>query len=135
VGTFISAYLVHAVRIALAALVMFIVAIALWVPFGLITGLLGIQTSTLVILSAAVVTFAAFMSGGYFSARHITPGSVLHPVLAAAALGLLYVSIFTRGHVVVLTMGLISAAALVAALGALLGRSLGAPPNNRWRGP
>jgi hypothetical protein len=117
---------------------MFVVAIALWVPFGLITGLLGIQTSTLLILSAAVVTFAAFMSGGYFSARHITPGSVLHPVLAAIALGLLYVSTFTRGHIVALmtlNMGLISAAALVAALGALLGRSLGTSPNNRWRGP
>jgi hypothetical protein len=75
------------------------------------------------------------LASGYVSARRITPNSVLHPVLAAILVALLCLLAFARGNLGLLPVGVISAAAIAGAIGALLARKTATPPNNRWRGP
>ena len=130
-ATFVAAYLMHAARVIAAALVMVLTALALWLVIGLLSSMLGLQTSGFVLVSAGLIAAVAVLSGGYVSARHITPRSLLHPVLASLSLAVLYLSTFTSGNTGALSLVILAAAAIVAAVGAMFGRYSGKPPNNR----
>jgi hypothetical protein len=125
-GRAIVSFLFHAFRVVLAAVTMLVVAFGLWVLIGTTTAILGIQSPTLVLLSAIAISVAAFSGGGYVSARYITARSLLHPTLAAGVLAGIYESIFTRGDIGI-AAAMPIAAAVVAAGGAALARVRGGP--------
>jgi len=135
------AYLVHAFRVALAALMMIGIGLTLWVllaVLAVVTSLLGIQASfgpTSALALAVSISLLPIFGGGYLSARYITPNSVLYPILAGTFLALLYGWAAASGDVGFLRFGIVCAGAVAAALGAGLGRRLRSPPNNRWRVP
>jgi hypothetical protein len=138
VDTSLAAYLVHALRVLLAALTMIGIGLALWLLLGVVTSVLGLQEflgpkSALAIV--VTVSLLPIFGGGYVSARYITPNSVLSPILAGIVLALLYGWAFASGDVGALRFGIVGAAVAAAALGAVLGRRLRSPPNNRSRGP
>ena len=130
-GTFLAAYLVHGFRVALAALTMVLLGVVLWLLFGIGSATIGLRTPVLVFAFAA----ATFAAGGFVSARYITPGSVIHPVIAAVAVAVLCIAMWSAGDVSPLYVGVPVVAGVIAAIGAAAARVVGAPPNNRWRGP
>jgi hypothetical protein len=113
---------------------MIAVGVTLWLLVGIVTGLIGMQTPTVVLASTAVIAVIAILAGGYVSVQRITPNSLLHPVLAGIAVSMLCLSISTKGDLELLSAAVVAAAALFAAIGAALGRSRTKPPNNRWSG-
>lgn len=135
VSTFVSAYLVHVLRVLLAALAIALPGLLLWLLVGLLTGALGVQSPIVVLISTVVIGICALLGGSFYSARRITPDSILHPVLAAVTVGLVCISAFSSGDVGALSFGLPATAAIVAAIGAFLGRSSRTPPNQRLERP
>jgi len=129
VGTFIAAYLAHAARVVFAAGSMLLVGVVFWLAVGILTALLGIQTGTVVLISMALSALVAIAAGSYISVRYITPNRILHPIIAAVALAVLFVVVTTQGDVgsyrVVVPLG----AGVVAAIAAVVSRSAKAPPN------
>jgi hypothetical protein len=128
---FLVAYLIHAFRVALAALVTLLAGFLLWVLIGIVGGATGFRSPALVFVFAV----AAFAVGGYVSARYITPGSIVHAVIGAAAVAVLCIALWSTGDVSTLYFALPTVAGGIAALGAAVARAVGAPPDNRWRGP
>lgn len=57
--------LFHVLRVVLAAFAMLVIATCLWILIGLITGTFGMQTPTVVLISAIIIAVAAFAIGGY----------------------------------------------------------------------
>jgi biotin transporter BioY len=117
---------------------MIAIAFVLWLVLGITISMLGLERyfgATSAFLWAVSITFLPIFAGGYISARRITPNSVLHPVLAAVLVALLCLLAFARGNLGLLPVGVIGAAAIAGAMGALLGLRTATPPNNRWRGP
>src|SRR5882757_204609 len=119
--------LVHLLRILLAAVAMLLPALILWLLVGITSAGLGIQSPTFVLISVGLIAAITFASGGYLSARYITPQSWLHPVTASLGLVLLYLSAFTTGDVGALDVGLLLVSAVVTAGGAILGRHVARP--------
>jgi hypothetical protein len=101
----------------------------LWLSLGIITAMAGIQTGTVVLASLAVVVLGAVAVGSYVSVRFITPNSILHPVIAAAAVALGAVSLGVRGDVGVLPLVVPLCAGAFAALSAFICRSTRTPPD------
>jgi len=121
-GALIAALLAHAFRVLLVVVTMVLVAIGLWLIIGILSATTGIQSPRLVLLSVTAIALAAVSSGGYISARYITPTSLLHPIVAASLVGVLAGAVFTSGDTGALAFGVPIAAAIVAAIGALVAR-------------
>lgn len=98
-GTLIAAFLAHATRVVFAAGAMLAVSGVLWLAIGIVTALAGIQTGSVVLISMAFIALAGIGAGSYVSVRYITPNSVLHPILAAVALALVFVFFTMHGDV------------------------------------
>jgi len=134
----LASFAVHSLRVGLAALTMIAIAFILWLTLGVLIAMLGLERyfgATSAFLWVVSITFLPILAGGYISARRITPNSVLHPVLAAILVALLCLLAFARGALGLLPVGMISAAVIAAAIGAVLARNTATPPNNRRRGP
>jgi uncharacterized protein YneF (UPF0154 family) len=129
VGTVIAAFLTHAARTAAVAGAMLIVGVALWFVIGVLTALAGIQTGTVVLTSMVLIALAGIAAGSFISVRYVTRNAVMHPVVAAVALALLFVSLTMYGDVgadrVLVPLG----AGVVAAIAAVASRSKNTPPN------
>ena len=128
-GTFIAAYLVHAARVAFAACAMLVAGGAIWFVLGVLTAVAGVQTGTVVLVSMAVVVLGAVAVGSYVSTRYITPNSILHPVVAAAAMALGAITFAVRGDVGLLPVVVPVCAGAFAALSAYVSRFTAAPPD------
>jgi hypothetical protein len=116
---------------------MIAIAFVLWLTLGVSISMLGVERyigATLAFLWVVSITFLPILAGGYISARRITPNSVVHPVLAAILVALLCLPAFARGDVGLLPVGMISAAVVAAAMGAVLGRKSATRPDNRTNG-
>jgi hypothetical protein len=120
--------LFNAARVVLAALTMLAIGVALWLAIGIITGVLGVQTPTVVLVGVGAAALVAFGGGGYVSAKRITPGSVLHPAVAGAGLGLTFATLFTKGDVGLPMVVVVTASGIVAAAGAACARPQRIPP-------
>jgi hypothetical protein len=120
---------VHLLRILLAAVAMLLSALVLWLLVGITSAGLGVQSPTFALVSVGVIAVITFATGGFLSARYITPRSWLHPVMASLAIVLLYLSVFTAGDVGALDIGFLLVSAVVTAGGAILGRHVARPPN------
>jgi hypothetical protein len=129
VGVFIAAYLAHAARVAFAAGAMIAVGGALWLALGVLTALAGIQTGNVVLASMAVVALVSIAVGSFISVRYITPNAVLHPVVAAVSIALLFVSLTTSGDTGSFAVLVPAGAGAIAAISAFASRSSKAPPN------
>lgn len=122
-GLFLAAYIAHSIRVLLAAGVMLLVAVAVWLVVGIATATLGIQTPTVIVGSMFLIATLAVATGSYVSVRYITPNSLLHPVLAAIGLVAADTAVFTIGVVGSLPYVLMLGAASVSALTAFVARS------------
>jgi hypothetical protein len=129
VGTFIAAYLSHAARVAFAAGAMLLAGGVIWLVLGVFTAVAGIQAGTVVLISMAAVVVGAVAIGSYVSLKYITPNSVLHPVIAAAAAALGAVTFAVRGDLGVLPVVVPLCAGAFAAVSAFIVRSFATPPN------
>ena len=77
----------------------------------------------------AVIALVSIAAGSFISVRYITPNAVLHPVVAAVSIALLFVSLTMSGDTgAVPILGLVGAGA-IAAIAAFASRSSKAPPN------
>jgi hypothetical protein len=123
VRTSFAAFIIHAVRVFAAVVAMFAAGIMAWIVVMFITVLVGEPSGKFVIIGAVAIGIAAVCGGTFLSVRLITPGSVLHPVLAALSLAIAYLAICTVGDVGSLTVGLPSTAIVIAAVAALTFRS------------
>lgn len=112
----------------LAALTMLAIGVALWLAIGIITGVLGVQTPKVVLVGVGAVALVAFGTGGYVSAKRITPGSVLHPAVAGAGLALTFGTLFAKGDIGLPMVVIVAACGIVAAAGAAWARSRRIPP-------
>jgi hypothetical protein len=99
-------YLAHLFRILLAAVTMLLLALILWLLAGPTSTILGVQSPTFVLVSVGLIAAIAFATGGYVSARYITPRSWLHPVLASVIMSLFYLTMFSSGNVGALDFGI-----------------------------
>lgn len=115
-------YLIHALRAVLAALTMIVFGAVTWFLVGVVSGILGTQTPTFVLISTSLIALTALVAGGYVSARNITPDSVSHAAVAGAMVSLLYVLLFTSGLWAV-NLGVMLGAAMFGALGAVVARA------------
>jgi hypothetical protein len=115
-------YLNHALRAVLAALAMIAVGAVLWFVVGAVSGTLGFQTPSFVLISTGLIALTALVAGGYVSARNIVPNSVSHAAIAGALVSLLYVSLFTSG-LWTINLEVMFGAATLGALGAVVARS------------
>ena len=128
-GTTIAACITHAARTAFAAGAMLVACGVLWLAIGIVTALAGIQTGMVVLISIALIVLGGIAVGSYVSVRYITPNAVLHPVIAAVALALLFVVFTMHGDVGLFRIFTPVVAGTVAAIAAFIGRSFKAPPN------
>ncbi len=128
-GIFIAAYLIHAARVACAAVAMLVAGGTIWFVLGVLTAMAGIQTGTVVLICLVSVVLGAVAIGSYVSIRCITPNSILHPVIAAAAVALAVVTFAIRGDVGVLPVVVPLCAAAFAVLSAFIARSITTRPN------
>jgi hypothetical protein len=129
VGIFIAAYLAHAARVAFAAGAMIAVGGALWLVVGMLTALAGIQSGNVVLASMAGIALVSIAAGSFISVRYITPNAVLHPVLAAMSIALLFVSLALSGDTGAVPILVLVGAGAIAAISAFTSRSSKAPPN------
>lgn len=125
-------YLAQLFKVLLAAIIMLLLALGLWLLVGITSTVLGIQSPTFVLISVGLIAVIAFAAGGYLSARYITPRSWLHPMLASLVIGLLYLTRFSSGEVGALHFGLLLIVSVITAGGAVLGRN--ARPSNNSSG-
>ena len=128
-GIFIAAYLAHAARVAFAAGAMIAVGGALWLAIGVLTALAGVQSGGVVLASVAVIALVSIAAGSFISVRYITPNAVLHPVIAAVSIALLFVSLTASGDTGSFPVLALAGAGVVAAIAAFASRSSKAPPN------
>src|SRR5262245_13568055 len=110
-GVFVAAYLMHAVRVAFAAVMMILIGAAIWSALCAFGALAGIRSEAAVLVSLTVIAIGGIAGGSLFSVRHITPNSVLHPAIAAMTVGVLFVHFATEGDVGLLPVFLILGAA------------------------
>jgi predicted tellurium resistance membrane protein TerC len=108
---------------------MLVAGVALWFVIGVFTALAGIQTGPVVLTSMVLIAIAGIAAGSFLSVRYITRNAVMHPIVAAIILSLLFVSLTMHGDVgadrVLVPLG----AAMAAAISAVISRSNGTPPN------
>ncbi len=123
VGAPFAAFLIHTLRVLAAVAAMFAAGIVAWIVVLFITVLLGEPSEKFLFVGAATIGIAAVCGGTFLSVRSITPGSVLHPVLAALTLAIAYLAICTRGDIGGLAVGLPFTAIVIAAAAALTFRS------------
>ena len=121
-GNSIATYIAHVARAAFAAGVMLVVSGVLWLVIGIVTALAGIQTGTVVLISMTLITVAGIAVGSCISVRYITPNAVLHPVIAAVALALLFVALTMHGDVGLYRVLTPVVAGAVAAISAIITR-------------
>lgn len=119
-GAFIAAYLTHTARVIFAAGVMLAIGGALWLALGVLTALADIQTGSVVLTSMVLIALAGIAGGSFVSVRHITPNSILHPVIAAEVLAVLFVSITMDGDVGPMRLLVFLGAGVTAAMAAFI---------------
>jgi hypothetical protein len=123
VGTPIAALLIHAARAAAATVAMLFVGIVAWFAAGFLSIVLATQSGKFVSIAMIVVGVAAICGGAFLSVRFITPRAILHPVLGALALSVLYLANCTSGDIGFMAIGIPLAAIVIAAAAAVTFRA------------
>jgi hypothetical protein len=126
----IANYFAHAVRVAVAAGAMLVVGWVASICIGGLISILGIQSVVAVFVGFALIAIIGIAGGTYFSVRYVTRNSVLHPVVAAAVLGLFPVGFTFHGDVGLIRTSILAGTVGVAVIAAYISRSLTAPPNS-----
>lgn len=125
----IASLLSHAVRVALAAGAMLLVGAVVSKVTGWIGSIVGIRSGAAVLIGFSLVAIGGIAGGTYVSIRHITPNSILHPVLAGAVLGLFPVGVTFQGDAGLMRAAVFLITVAIAAVAAFVIRARLTPPD------
>ena len=100
-----------------------------WIVLGMLTVLMGVQSGSAVLIGFILVVVAGITAGTYISVRYITPSSVLHPVVAAAAIGLMPAGVVLEGETGFVRLAILVGVSAVATVAAFISCSVVAQLN------
>jgi hypothetical protein len=117
---FLAAYVAHLLRMAVVAVVMLALGVSAWFLAGIIIRGAGTPSPTTALVASLLAAGVGLGAGGFISASRIAPGSLLHPLVAAAALGTAFAALFASDDLGDLVPIFILAPCVPALFGALL---------------
>lgn len=112
----------YAIRVAIAAGVMLLLGIATSIVLRIFDWIADAQSGMVVVGEFLLISIIGIAGGAHVSVRYITPNSVLHPVLAAAVLGLFPIGVTFHGDAGWMRAGIAAAAITIATIAAVVSK-------------
>jgi hypothetical protein len=119
-GTAIAIVLSYVVRVAFVAGVMLLVGFVVSTVMGWFNSLLGIQSGAAVLMGFLLVAIAGIAGGTYVSMRFVFPNAILHPVVAAALLGLFPAGVTFQGDAGLMRFAIVMSTIAIATIAAVV---------------
>jgi hypothetical protein len=103
-----------------------------WIALGMVNVFTGLLSGAAALIGFLLVAIIGIAGGSYVSVRYITPLSVLHPIVAAGALGLVPIGVVLQGDVGLVRFAILLGVVVVSAAASFISRRIAAPPNTSF---